>query len=77
LSATLTKLYFSEFCNPGIVLPAPTLACPIELVELTLPALLSILSLNILELGLVLTFAVPINLELRVPLFEFTEIEVF
>jgi hypothetical protein len=61
-----------------MVLPAPTLACPIELVELTLPALLSILSLNILELGLVLTFAaVPINLELRVPLLEFTEIEVF
>jgi hypothetical protein len=49
-----------------------------ELVEFTLPALLSILSLNILELGLVLTlFAVPINLELRVPLLEFTEIEVF
>jgi hypothetical protein len=80
LSATLTKLYFSEFYNPGIFLPTPTLAAPIELVELTLPALLIILSLYIFELCLFFTLldTVPdINLELKAPLLELTEIEVF
>jgi hypothetical protein len=61
-------------------LAAPTLAAPTELVELTLPALLNILSLNILEFGFALAMldTVPvISLELRVPVFEFTEIDVF
>ena len=61
-------------------LPAPTLAPPIELVELTLPCLLNILSLYIFELCLVLTLleTVPVSsLELWGPLLEVTEIEVF
>lgn len=44
-NATLTRLYFSEFYSMFLLAPAPILAPPTELVLVTLPALLSILSL--------------------------------
>ena len=44
-NATLTRLYFSEFWSTFLLAPAPVLAPPMELVDVTLPALLSILSL--------------------------------
>lgn len=80
LSATLTKLYFSEFYSPTILLAAPPALAPIEFVELTLPALLNILSLYILELYLFLTLleTVPeMRRELKAPEAEETETEDF
>lgn len=55
--------------------PAPVLAPPIELVELTLPALLNIRSLYIFEL--VFLTLVPLILELNAPEAEFTLTEDF